>query len=1160
MAKRIKSKPGIFSGRKIQTTTNSVKRGISNSSLGGRDTSNENFLLDSYRSGFKSTQQLSIDFEKFENHTFFSPARAKVDVALFKAINEYPFTGTSADVDRFLTQLTGFEKYVFDNIPKNIGYLFFSGTQTGETTGGTYIRVSPYAGNLFNDVPGATGDLKLQVDDSPFEIEAHIYVPDIQNENQILVQRVQSEAGFTLALSSSSSTQGCKILFLVSSASDSYVVASGSLQKGVFSHVRACLLDEQDGKKAQIFVNNEILASSSDIQDFGNLSFSNSYFTIGSGSTHSILDYSFSPAQTFSGALDEFRFFKSQRSDEEAEKYAKTQIFASESLGLYFRFDEPSGSYDLNSVILDNSGNCLHSLISNFSQSLRSTSSIENPMTLQNSNYSPVLYPDYEDFATLIEDLIVSASDYDEDNPNCVINLVPVHYLQESSIAAGLPLVDSGLGEIPTLESIPGTGKLSEISPLLKILVTLSIPMDEIKQFVDSMSNLLAIELGSEDKINSQMIAFAGDYFGIDLPNFFAKSSSEQFSMGQNIVENDLTTYTLRSLRDDLWRRIIATMPHINSSKGTKNAIRSVLLAAGIIPENFFTIREFGMSGESSLDDLRDQAVEVTSMLDFSGSFTAATGSLVSPGVRLDSPRIISPFLSGSRTEIGFPSPRGSFVNKNEFPPHGISDTPGDGLLTSGSFSLEASFVFDKRLSHSVTQSLLRIMTTGSTSPFDYLVGNVIYKNDNINTGSISFVVSPSAEAAAVSPDPLVLTIEGPDLFDGERWTVGIQKERGDALGILSSSYTLRCARNVGGKTDLFKTSSYYSEVAVNPSSDVFTNIVSQYNESGSYFIIGSQSFGASTRFLNSESQYNSTLFTGKVSHIKFATTTIDDTSFAEHASNFSSIGYGNPEISLGFDLIQTGAFARLRIDASCDQATTSSDSAGDVRIFDFSQNYFHLSGSGFGSNKQIIKPFTTSINRISPRFDLQQVSNKVRLRGLENPTNSDPDYVITGPAYEIYDVNEIVDDVRFAIEHSVVKALNEDIVSTVGNVQYLDDVWGNPAEMFSDSYSGLDHFSSVYFNRLTDKIDMMRTYDVFRWVDIALTNLVESILPKRTKFLGINYIVEPHILERGKLRYRTEQMYLLSKSYPNESIKKETLEFVSPSTIPTITGVVVFP
>jgi hypothetical protein len=1115
--------------------------------LTDHDISDDNFLIDSYLAGFKSTQQLAIDFSEFSNHSFFSPARSKVDVALYKSINEYPYTGSGANIDEFLVKLTGFEKYVFDSIPRNIGYLFFSGTQKTEGSGGTYIEVKPYKGYNFPDAPGSSGDAAIVVGQSPFEIEAHLYVPPIVNDNQIITQRMQSTAGYTLALSQSASTSDCRIIFLVSSASDSYVIASGTLSKGNFSHVRACLVEEGGAKKAKIFVDQNLVGSSSDSQDFGSLSFDTSSFLIGSGSRHEIIDYNFVPMQTLSGAIDELRFFVDQRSDENVEKYRDRQIFATSSLKLYFRFDEPSGSYDMNNFVLDYSGECLHSEIGNFSQHLRMTSSIRVPIDFQNSYYSPVLYPDFSDFENLIDALITSASEYDSENPNSVIKFVPFHYLQESAISSGLSSYDAGIGVFPTLDSVPGTGEMPRSSPVLSILSLMSIQVDEIKQFIDSMSNLLAIELGDEDKLNGKMIKYAADYFGIDLPNFFAKSTTEQFSFGNDINNDDLATYTLRSLRDDLWRRIISNMTYVNSSKGTKSAVRSIMLSSGIVPENFFTIREYGMSGESRLADLRDQTVEVTAMVDFSGSLTLPTGSLTYPGFRTDSPRIVSTYLSASRTEIGFPEIRGTFVNIDSFPPHGTSSDPSDGLMTSGSFFVEGSYVFDKRVKHPISQSLIRLAGTGSALN-SALYANLIYVQDSESSGTLKLGLKPSMEAAASSPAALNLFLTGVNLFDGERWTVGFERARNDELGLSSSLYTLRCARQAGDQASYFSTSSFYVEVSSDYSSSAFQGINSSYNSSGSHIIIGSQSIDSSARLLNSETEFLYSNFTGKVSHIKFFSSRIDDTSFIEHARNFASIGTSNPEFGLGFDLVQTGAFQRMRIDASCDQATTSSDSAGNIRIFDFSQNGLHLSGSGFVPSNRVISPYMATVDRISPRFDLQQISNKVRVRGLNVPNKTDPEFTIAGPAYEIYDVNEIVDDVRFSIEHSAVKALNEDIMSTVGNTQYIENSLGNPIEMFNDSYAKIDHFSNVYFNRLTGNIDLARTYDVFRWVDVALTDLVESVLPKRTKFLGINYIIEPHVLERGKIKYYSQESFMTTNMSGDYEKYSESSGFYVPT------------
>jgi len=665
------------------------------------------------------------------------------------------------------------------------------------------------------------------------------------------------------------------------------------------------------------------------------------------------------------------------------------------------------------------------------------------------------------------------------------------------------------------------------------MLCVMANTMDEVKQYVDSMSRILAIELGDENKVADQMIPYVADYFGVDLPNFFAKSNTNQFIFGQDVLGDQVADYTLKEVRNLLWRRILANMPFIMSSKGTAASIRSVLLSSGIVPENFFTIRELGLAGESVLDDKRDTTVDVGVVLDFSASLTTPTGSFVQspfgvPGSRSDSPRIISPFLIASRIEAGYPYPADIFVNKDLYPPHGIARGASSGLLTSGSFSFESSYLFDPNKGHPVTQSLVRFQTTSSlTTLSNPLISNLVYTHATGSGGTLTWALCVDS---SVSINPYVLNLEltGVNLFSGDKWHVGIVRQRNDSINTLTSSYTLRCARQVGTQTDLYTTSSYFLEVD-NPDRNVLTNIGTR-NTSGSYFLVGSGTINTTgdAFFLNYHGAFagrTSTSFTGKISNIRFWSTDISEMAFLEHARNPYSIGTDNPELGLGFDLVQTGAFQRLRIDANCDQATTSSDTSGNIKIFDFSQNALHLSGSGFEVNRSIIKPYKQIINRISPRFDLQQVDNKVRVRGVDQLLATDRDYTIRGPAYEIYDTATIVDDVRYSIEHSVVKALNEDIISTVGNVQYIDNTLGSQVDTYSDSYAGLDHFSTVYFNRLTANMDLMRTYDVFRWIDTALSQMIQSLLPKRTRFLGINYIIEPHILERAKLKYYSDEM-----------------------------------
>ena len=90
------------------------------------------FKYEPLDSPLKNTQQLNVDWSSFENHTFFSSAEVKINVAFDQIINGYPFDGTKRELEVFFEKIGGFEKWLFDQFPKFGGSLHFSGTQVGE--------------------------------------------------------------------------------------------------------------------------------------------------------------------------------------------------------------------------------------------------------------------------------------------------------------------------------------------------------------------------------------------------------------------------------------------------------------------------------------------------------------------------------------------------------------------------------------------------------------------------------------------------------------------------------------------------------------------------------------------------------------------------------------------------------------------------------------------------------------------------------------------------------------------------------------------------------------------------------------------------------------------------------------------------------------------
>ncbi len=1092
----------------------------------------DSFRYDPDGTGLKSTQELNIDYTSFENHTFFNSARAKVDASFESIINEFPFDKERSSIELFLDTLTGYEKYVYDLFPKNVGYLKFSGSNAPYA--GSYITVRDGKSLNFPTLNTTDyGKAVLDPDNAEFSFEMQLFLPSETNNNQVVFQRLSSIAGITFAISQSSSTTTAKGVFLISSGNnDAYVVASGSIDKGAFNHICVQTIDEDGAKKAAIYVNSLLLYTSSDAQDFGKFLFNGQSLFIGSGSSHTSIDYQFTPQQTFSGSIDEFRYHKKQLTSDIIKKYQQTEIYSGSSdLALYFRFNEPSGSYSGNTVVLDYSGNQLHSYISNFNVDLRNTGSVNQPVTYENVELSPILFANHDQVSHLNTTLLQDAESYDNDNPNFILKLIPSHYFTVGSQAQGFNSIDQNLGNPYTADSIPGTGKLNKPQEMLAFLLIYAKYFDEIKLFMDYFSNINMVDLSDEGLGINKFLPYISRYYGFELPDLFTNTTPDQFFYGQGLEDDySYSRLSLKQVRHQIWRRILANLGDFITTKGTRTAIRSAFLSTGIIPENFFNIREFGGPSVKNLKNLRQQTQESSVLVDMSGSLTSLPGTIDAQGFFSNIPHFTSGYLSGSRVEPGTPDIAGNFVLAGT---SNISDDVNDGLMTSGSFSIETLVKFRPNVVHRNEQSLIRLQTTGSTSltlASQACLLNIVYKHDDqTKLGDLHLYTRPSTESGASRLD---LTINGINLFNGEKWYISAGRTRGDLTSSLSSSYFLRCGY-LEDKTSFtyFTTSSYFSEtVAGIAANDALQNISTNYNASGTFLAIGSQSLDtASPLFLNAYGSDLITTFDGQFGQTRFWSKSLTETESLEHLRNYASRGVEDPRFNFNFDTESTGTFERLRIDATADQGTTGSDSTGKFILFDFSQNNLHLTGSGFENNKVILKNDLFQINRISPNIDLLQTDDKVRVRSLSDYSLTD-DISAPAPVYDLGPEYAINDDNRLSIEYSPYKALNEDIIGLLGDTQFLDDALGQTSLVYDEIYPDLEKLSKVYFERLLSPVDSRRCLELFKWFDSSLTMLIEQLLPRKTRFLGINYVIESHVLERNRYRYPVDRMYLLNE------------------------------
>lgn len=1101
--------------------------------------STSSFQYDPHSTPLKSTQQLNVDWSRFENHTFFMSAEAKVNLAFDTIINGFPFDGTRQETEVFFDKLPGFERWVFDNFPRYRGELHFSGAYAAGPEHGTHVVVQNKTGNLFPEISreSAGAPVLNPSGSQSMTLEMQLFLPAQGNDDQVICQMLSGPTqGFSFNLLSASSTSSCTAQFCVVSGT-SHMTVPVELSKGVFNHVAVVLNRDNGVPYLESYHGARRAAESRYRVEIGDLDIDGATLVIGSGTTVTLGGTSLTPTSTLSGSIDEFRFFHSARTAKQLASYAQRSLFATTDLVLYYRFNEPAGGiasdeFDaINAIVLDSSGNSLHALVSNYTGSLRINAATNplNPLYYEHPDTTVVLFPAYSSTVAFNQRLLASASLYDQANPNLITRLVPPHYLldgafqdgfEEPQGQAGDPYSYSGAG-------IPGQGKMGNVQIMVSLLYIWARFFDDIKLYVDSFSTLRTVDYETHDTVPDSFLIDMVKSFGFHLPPLFNDSGIEQYIRGENVDLKDITVneQSLRAVQNTLLRRVLINLPDVLKSKGTQHSIKSFLRAVGIDPGNNVRIREYGGPTQQALSFSRETKLEQGTMVQF------FTSSLV-----------MSPFLSASRVEPGYPLPAGTFGHHPHVPTVVTGTTePSDGLLTSGSWTWEGIVKYTPtaiKTMRQASQSLVRLCTTGS-------IGESVIANLVAISSSIAPKLVLNIRPGASSSSPL-LTLEIdtpiPGIFDFEKWNVSFGCRRGDdgLNSAVSSSYFLRLAYQNNGQIEYIRTTSSFFYENPQGEDNVLRKLNASNNASGSYLVVGAgQSLvsgsGSPHLHLNDYSvtpeEARTTDFMGRLSNVRFWSKALTEEEWREHVRNYNSTGVKNPLVNWNYERNESGSFERLRMNAMIRQEqrwATSTGSSGLIDFLDFSENGFHLTGSGFPIETDVVVGDIFEVSYLSPYFDEASSDEKIRIRSFQNQdlVNATP-WAAVAPVHELVASERPTDDVRFTIEFSLVDALNRDIITMFATLDAMDNALGAPELQFSPDYPDLERMRNLYFNRIKEKLNFQSFFDFFRWFDTSIGTFIQQLVPRKTRFKGTNFTIESHMLERAKQEYYFNEIYL---------------------------------
>ena len=1127
---------------KINLSTTSDLHGIS-----GSTQPTGSYRYDPLGFPIRSTQQIPLDWSNFSNHTFFNSAEANVNMAFDTIINQYPFDGSRSEMIEFIDSLTGFEKWVYDSFTKHVGYLTFNSTDSQsivtQDARGYFIpelSKNPDRRAVLSPTGGATS--------LSFEMDYH-HPPGVDIDNAILYQKVNDAGdGFTTAVSSSLSSDSTYRLSAIVSSGTYAISASYDFDRGVFNRIGVVYDHDNTEPILRIFSGSSEVATSSRYS-FEAINFVTASLRIGSGSSvrtpaTPTTGLNFIPQNTLSGSIDDFRVFKSTRTTQQIDDDFYNTVYPDErpDLALLYRFNEPSGSYSGNNIALDSSGNGLHATITGFNDAQRLKTLGENPnLPLEDPAISPSLFPLLGDTITLNTELLASASQYDANNPSLITRLIPRHFLLEASQFEGFDDEGGDTADVITSDMpdrpVPGTAEIGSPQIISSFLFTMAKQFDEYKIFIDHFSKLLSVGYDRNGTVADTFLTNWGDIHGLDTqPIVWKMISLAQYYGGVNLgVDRNIAARSAKDVAAEITRRLLTNYNEILRSKGTRHSIEAVFRAIGINPNTSIRIREFGGARKKRLHATDRRIAEVRAKLDMSGTFDAPVGTLNAQGFSDSVPFVTTGFLSASRVEVGFPIPAGTFVDKTGYSPHGISNNPNDGLLTSGSFTVENLIRFPGRVgqTYAATQSLVRLHTTGTNgnSPLINLVATKPNADTGV-TGSLSLYVRTIDDSSA--SNVLALHLTGVNVFSGDDYYVNFGRSKGSLSSqYVTASYFLNAGINrFGNDFDLFTTSSlFFERDQGNP--DLLSSLSSASNASGSFLVIGSQSLDAASTVglanttAVTDASSRSTVFEGQFSELRFFSKALTRQEIRDHVFNPRSVGVVDPLTNFNFELTPTGSFERLRMNVTVDQPATGSDISGQLLLTDFSQNGINATASSFETSKRIIVPRRLDFAIIEPRWDERSSDNKVRPRGYESPELIERFDARIAPVRQIRRVDQAYDDTRLSVEISLVRALNEDISGILSTLESIDKAIGKTENLYTVEYAELERLRYVYFQRLTERIKYEKFFEFYNWFDTSIGNFIAKLLPLKTDFLGTNFIIESHMLERHKLVYKDYLQYV---------------------------------
>jgi hypothetical protein len=711
-------------------------------------------------------------------------------------------------------------------------------------------------------------------------------------------------------------------------------------------------------------------------------------------------------------------------------------------------------------------------------------------------------------FTTWYDSAIANAILYDRNNNNRLVNLLPEHISSDKENLQFLHFMDM-MGHHYDL-----------IWTHIKALSDVHDRSEDVtKGISQALVEPVAKSLGFETIEGRDLVSLPQYHLGL------AESGSKT-----GIYNVRYTKKSQKDVTREIWNRILATMPYMLKSKGTKQSLKALIAAYGI-PTSILRIQEYGGPRPTGKPDFEIKK-KFTKALDFGGGQYVHvpwyhTGKLKVPDtieMRFKTPYeadqiLAQKFNTSSETEaaIYIKTSIGAPVSSVTMDAQGSDYTLDTWVTFSGGGGTGASGI---PVIHPVTGKITGItltsggygytsvptvtihqdITTGSGAIATATLGAVDQNIDG--KGQVSLLLSGSNGAKSI----LSLSDEG--VFNNEYWSLMIRRRTGSMDDTYADQYFDNDLTATTQSFDMFL--GYYDSgtdkivVQTSGSMDVSGSALEGWYTTGSEGTLNNRWYVGGLTDTNEGEQ-----FVGSIMEFRYWQTPLNASAFWNHVAAPKAIN-GNHISSSYYDL-------SLRL--SFDDYINLYSSPYGLKDYTFTDAQIYVTGSGFADEINFSNVSDRQKSFV-PKIGFGSQANKIR---IESTTLRSPDGGVAhlSPTERVeissFD-NAGLDSNKLGIFFAPTDVINEDIMLSLADMDFSSYL-GDPRDMYEDRYKfgGLDNVTDTYWKKWTTRQGFWDYIKLIKYYDLSLFEHIRKLSPARAK-KNIGLLIESPLLERPKV------------------------------------------